>query len=209
MVISMHQPEHLPWLGFFHKMSLVEVFVLMDIVQYTKQNWQNRNRIRTSHGFNWIIVPIITRGKRYQKINEAEIDWRDSYWPKRIIGAIENNYSRAPYFSNYCDELEKIYCDIKWNKLVDLNITLINELTSWLGIKTKCKKLNAKTYLSGKFGKNYLEEFKFEEADIRLEYHTFHHPEYKQRYDPFIPEMSAIDLLMCHGENSFNILTSV
>ena len=178
MVISMHQPEHLPWLGFFHKMSLVEVFVLMDIVQYTKQNWQNRNRIRTSHGFNWIIVPIITRGKRYQKINEAEIDWRDSYWPKRIIGAIENNYSRAPYFSNYCDELEKIYCDIKWNKLVDLNITLINELTSWLGIKTKlinasslgvegkstdliisiCKKLNAKTYLSGKFGKNYLEE---------------------------------------------------
>ena len=67
MVISMHQPEHLPWLGFFHKMSLVELFVLMDTVQYTKQNWQNRNRLRTSTGFNWIIVPIITKDRRYQK----------------------------------------------------------------------------------------------------------------------------------------------
>jgi hypothetical protein len=226
MLISIHQPEHLPWAGFFHKMYLVETFVLIDVVQYRKQYFQNRNRIRTHNGFVWLTVPVLSKGKRDQNIQEVMIDWRDKDWPNRIWGAIEYNYSRAPFFSNYKDIIKDIYCNYKWEKLIDLNIKLIECLKDILGIKTKliiastlgvsgksteviidvCKKLNAGTYLSGKFGKDYLVEERFEEENIQLKYHSFTHPVYKQCYEPFVPEMSVLDLIMCHGEKALSII---
>jgi hypothetical protein len=228
MNISIHQPEHLPWLGFFHKISLVEVFVLLDIVQYRKQYFQNRNRLRTSNGFIMVTVPVISKNRRDQFIKDVEIDWTDRYWPQRIWESIKHNYNKAPYFGKYGEELRAIYCDTLWNRLADLNITLIKKLSDMLGIKTNfiiasnlnetgkstdliiaiCQKLNAKLYLSGRFGKNYLEETKFDQAGVELKYHNFYHPIYKQVYDPFLPEMSVIDLLMCHGKDSLKILTT-
>jgi WbqC-like protein family len=226
MKISIHQPEHLPWIGFFHKMFLVDVFVLLDVVQYRKQYFQNRNRIRTHNGFVWNTVPVLTKGKRDQLINEVKIDWRDREWPHRIWGAIEHNYSRAPFYLSYKEIIKEIYIDYQWENLVDLNITLIKHLKHLLGIKAKlliasnlgvsgkstnliidiCKKIKADVYLSGRYGIDYLEEHKFMEENIELKYHKFEHPIYQQVYDGFIPEMSVIDLLFCHGEKSLQII---
>jgi hypothetical protein len=227
MIISIHQPEHLPWAGFFHKMSLVETFVLLDVVQYRKQYFQSRNRIRTHNGSVWLIVPVLTKGKRDQLIQDVMIDWRDKEWPERIWGAIEHSYSRAPFFSTYKDSIKKVYCDTKWERLLDLNVSLINCLKEILGIKTKlliasdlgvsgksteliieiCKKINGTTYVSGPFGKDYLVEDRFAEENISLKYHSFTHPMYKQRYEPFVPEMSVLDLIMCQGDKALSIIT--
>jgi len=226
MIISIHQPEHLPWLGFFHKMYLSDIFVLLDNVQYRKNYFQNRNRIKTKEGFSWLTVPVLTKGKSYQLINQVEINYTDNNWQKRIWNSIKQNYSRAPFFADFGPALQKLYCDSHWDKLVDLNSSLIKTVTAWLNIKKDlifassldiegystdlllkiCQKLNADTYLSGKFGKEYLDETKFNNANIKVLYHQFTHPVYEQLYKPFVPEMTAVDILMNHGDKSLNIL---
>ena len=227
MIVGIHQPEHLPWLGFFHKMYLSDVFVLLDNVQYRKNYFQNRNRIRTSTGSCWITVPVLTEGRSSQLINEVQINQNDRKWQQRIWRSLEQNYSRAPFFAEYGLPLKEIYCGQVWYRLVDLNIELIKRLTEWLGSKTElvvastlgvagtstdlllaiCQRLNATVYLSGRFGADYLDESKFRSAGIRVVYQHFTHPEYRQVYKPFVPQMSVIDLLMNHGRESLKILT--
>jgi len=224
--VSIHQPEHLPWLGFFHKIIQVDEFVLLDNVQFRKNYFQNRNKIRTAQGWQWITVPV----KKFhfnQKINEIEISYNQN-WQEKNLRLIEQNYTKARYFKNYFSEFKKIYSS-KFQLLRDLNIELIKFLLGKFGINTKvyissellkdvgkggtevnlnlCKKLNADIYLSGPFGKDYLDIPKFEQAGIKVEFHQFEHPIYKQLYDPFIPKMSSIDLLFNYGPESLSILT--
>ncbi|MBN1383316.1 MAG: WbqC family protein [Elusimicrobia bacterium] len=224
MVISVHQPQYLPWLGYLHKISKSDAFVYLDNVQYKKREFQNRNRIRTKEGWIWLTVPVITKGKYHQKIFEVGIDnddlWCNSHWE-----SIKLNYSKAEHFSEHRDFFENIYSN-KWEKLIDLNIKIIGYLLKVFEIKTPvyyesklgttetstdriiqiCKKLNADEYLSGRGGKDYMEENKFEESGIKLIWQEFKHPEYKQVYDGFQPYMSAVDLLFNHGPESIGIL---
>lgn len=227
MVVGIHQPEHLPWLGFFHKMYLSDIFVLLDNVQYEKNYFQNRNRIRTSKGFCWTTVPVLTKGRSSQLINEVRINALEREWPQKIWGTLEQNYRKAPFFGDYAPSLTKIYCDRKWDKLVDLNISIINQLAKWQGIKTPlvrasnmgvegkstdlllriCQELKASVYLAGKSGRDYLDESKFTDKNIQVFYQNFVHPVYQQQYSPFMPQMSVIDLLMNHGKESLRIIT--
>jgi len=227
MLVGIHQPEHLPWLGFFHKIYLSDVFVLLDNVQYRKNYFQNRNRIRTSDGFCWVTVPVLAKNRSSQKIDEVEINQNIKNWQRDIWRTIKQNYTKALSFTRYGPFLEEVYCNNQWSRLVDLNICLIKKLVEWLGIKTKlliasqlnvegksshllldiCQKVGATEYLSGKFGRDYLDESKFQAVNIEVIYQDFTHPVYKQVYEPFMPAMSVIDLLMNHGEKSLNILT--
>ena len=227
MIVGIHQPEYLPWLGFFHKMYHSNIFVLLDNVQYEKNNFQNRNRLRTSNGFCWITVPVLTKGRSLQLINEVSINPVERDWSQKIWRTLEQNYRKAPLYSDYAPFLKGIYCEQKWEKLVDLNITIINHLVTWLGITTSlvlasnlgvtgkstdlllriCQELKASAYLSGKFGRNYLDASKFTEKNIQVFYQNFVHPVYKQQYSPFMPQMSVIDLLMNHGKESLRIIT--
>lgn len=227
MIVGIHQPEHLPWLGFFHKMSLSNIFVLLDNVQFEKNNFQNRNRIRTSNGFCWITVPVLTKGRSSQLINEVKINPLEKDWSQKVWRTLEQNYRKAPFFVDYGPFFNEIYHEKKWEQLVDLNITIIKQLAKWLGIKTSlvlasdmgvagkstdllltiCQELKASVYLSGKFGKNYLDESKFAEKNIQVFYQDFVHPVYEQQFSPFMPQMSVIDLLMNHGNESLRIIT--
>lgn len=226
MIVGIHQPEHLPWLGFFHKMYLSDIFVMLDNVQFEKNNFQNRNRIRTSNGFCWITVPVLTKGRSSQLINEVSINPLEKDWSQKVGLTLEQNYRKAPFFVDYAPFLREIFLEQKWHKLVDLNITIINQLAEWLGIKTSlflasdmgvagkstdllltiCRELKASAYLSGKVGRNYLDESKFTEKNIQVFYQNFVHPVYKQQYRPFEPQMSVIDLLMNHGNESLRII---
>ncbi|MBI4437191.1 MAG: WbqC family protein [Candidatus Omnitrophica bacterium] len=221
MTFSAHQPQYLPWIGYFDKIAKSDQFVFLDHVQYKKREFQNRNKIRTPRGALWLTVPVITKGRYMQLLKEVQID-NSVDWPKDHWASLKTNYTKAPFFKTYAPFFQETY-GRKWESLSELNIHLIRFLLKCFGIATPllmeshigtetlstdrlielAKKLNATTYLSGSGGKEYLEEGKFEKANIRLMYQTFHHPTYPQLFmkspTDFLPHLSAADLLFNKG----------
>jgi len=216
MIATGHQPNYLPYLGFFHKIASSNIFVIVDTVQYVKRGpfgWINRNRIRTHQGWMWLSVPVFTKGKYTQTIQEVLID-NSTNWAHKHWRAMELSYNRAPFFKLYENFFSELY-NKKREKLCDLNEEIIRYIVDILGLKTKitrasvlgvsgkatgliidiCKKTGADTYLHGKHGKDYIDQAKFTDNNIRCLYQEFHHPTYPQVYEPFIPEMSIVDLL--------------
>ncbi|MEK7274777.1 MAG: WbqC family protein [Candidatus Desantisbacteria bacterium] len=226
MIVSIHQPDYLPWLGFFDKICLCDVFVLLDNVQFSKNYFTNRNKIRTSQGWTWLTVPVLTKGKSEQRIDEVKINAiNEKKWAEKQWKTIEQNYKKAPFFSEHADFFCQLYSR-EWDSLTELNKTIIRYLVDAFGLKTRicevaeiktegngtellfniCQALGANTYLSGAFGKEYLDENLFANHGINVVYQEFSHPEYKQVFEPFIHDMSAIDLIFNHGNDSLQIL---
>ncbi|MBI4834012.1 MAG: WbqC family protein [Planctomycetes bacterium] len=227
MIISGHQPNYLPYIGFFHKASLCDKFVIVDNVQYVKRGpfgWINRNKIRTSEGWQWLTVPVLSKGKYTQNITDTMIDnskpWQHQHWR-----AISLAYQKAPYFKEHKEFFRKIY-ETRWEKLPELSEAIIKYLVNALGIKAEftrsssigaqgkgtdliidmCKRIGADAYIHGKHGKDYIDPDKFTDNNIKCIYQEFRHPVYKQVYEPFIEELSVIDLLFNCGPESLNIL---
>lgn len=228
MIVTMHQPEHLIWLGLIDKISRSDVFVIVDTVQYRRHYFQNRNKIRTRDGWIWLTVPIKKHPLK-TKIVDIEISYNQN-WVDRYLAILKLNYKNAKYFDKYYPKLEKVFLQ-KDKYLVDVNIKLINFVLESFQVKKKiirsfelelpeikgggsnvaleiCKKLSANTYLSGSSGPDYLKISNFESNKIPVIFHKFRHPIYKQLYGKFIPEMSAIDLLFNYGQQSKDILWS-
>ena len=228
MILSVHQPQYIPWLGYFDKIDKSDCFVFLDNVQYKAREYQNRNKIRTKDGWMWLTVPVISKGLGHQKICDVKVN-NDFDWQIDHLKSLRTYYSKTPFFKQHYPFFEGIYT-IKWEKLVDLNIYIIKYLLAQLGIETPlyyeseigttsqateriieiCKKVKADIYLSGLGGKNYLKEEQFLQAGIKLEYQNFIHPVYHQQYmqgeNSFLPYMSIIDLLFNEGPESISIL---
>lgn len=221
MIVSVHQPQYIPWLGFFDKIKRSDCFVFLDLVQYKAREFQNRNKIRTKDGAMWLTVPVISKGLGRQKINDVLIE-NESPWQHKHWGGIHSSYARAPFFKRYSGFFEDVYSR-KWEKLIDLNVHIIKYILQELRIDTQlrfesqigttkesteriieiCKKLNADTYLSGAGGKDYLDEERFRQENIKMEYQHYDHPSYPQAFgDEFVSYLSAIDLLFNQGEKS-------
>ena len=220
--ISIRQPGYLPYLGFFKKIQSVDEFIFLNDVQYSRGDWDNRNKIRTTEGSLWLTVPILNNSKKL--LNEVKID-NSSSWIYKHKSAIKHNYENSLFFDKYWNHIEEIL-DKSYTKLLELNIALINYFISVLKIKTKiifssdlnldstgseklldiCKNCNAQIYLSGELGTNYLNEKIFEKEGIQVIFEKFIHPTYSQKFEEFIPNMSIIDLLFNEGENSIDIL---
>tara|TARA_B100000929_G_scaffold260373_1_gene224595 strand:- start:326 stop:1033 length:708 start_codon:yes stop_codon:yes gene_type:complete len=215
-VVAIHQPEYLPWLGFFKKMMNVELFVFLDDVQFRKKGWQNRNRIRINDGTTLLSIPVHTHS--YPKINEVTID-NEKNWSIRHKKSILYNYARAPYFDEIKDFIESIF-EKKFQYLVDLNTEIIKFIMNELEIKSKivfsseleiskkgtervldiCKAVDADHYITGTFwAESNLRVEEFKKSNIDVEFQKFQHPIYKQIHGEFIPEMSIIDLLFNEG----------
>jgi len=223
MRLTIHQPEHLPWLGFFHKMADCDVYVLLDSVQFTKNNYQNRNRLIDQNGtVFWSTVPVRIAGHTNKRIVDMEFDTTQP-WPRKTWARIAGAYRRHPYFNVLAPELESIFMG-GHTRLVDLNLDLIEFFRRQLGICVPmvrsstldvegnrselllsiCKTLGADTYLSGPSGRDYLDTALFSAADIALDYHAFKHPTYSAPI--FQPYLSTLDLLFNHGPKSREIL---
>lgn len=220
--ISIHQPVYLPWLGFFKKIISSDIFVFLDDVQYEKNGWQNRNKIRTNDGEIWVTVPVNSKSKTLLK--DITID-NSSNWAKKHSKSISHNYSKAKFFDKHWNDFERIY-QKKIDRLIDLNLEIIKLLMKKLKIQTKtilaselkiseqgsqrileiCKALGADSYLSGSVGKDYLKLNDFTDNSINVNFQNFKHPIYNQVFEPFHPNMSAIDLLYNEGEQSERIL---
>jgi len=228
MICAIHQPQYFPYLGYFEKIASCDTFVFLDDVQFKKNEWQNRNRIKTAEGTGYITVPV---GYRFpQNINEVPIAY-DRPWAKMQLRTFEENYGRAEFFEAYQPEIAQMI-EKRWENLAALNIATVNYVVKFLGLKTKillsssmqvegqsterlvniCKAVGADTYLSGSGGKNYLDADLFEKGGIQLQFQDFPHPEYKQvsfkKNAGFVSNLSIVDLLFNHGPESFNILAS-
>ncbi|MCK4467336.1 MAG: WbqC family protein, partial [Desulfobacterales bacterium] len=132
MIVAVHQPQYLPWLGYFDKINRADIFVLLDNVQFKKNEWQNRNRIKTANGWQWLTVPVMY--KYPQLINEVEINNKDK-WQHRQRQAIISNYKKASYWSFLEEFFEEIFSS-KWQYISQLNIHVVKKLAELLGITT-------------------------------------------------------------------------
>jgi len=227
MIVSINQPAYMPWLGYFDRIQKSDLHIVLDHVQFEKNSVINRNKVRTREGWSWLTVPVRTKGNFGQlPIDQVEID-TNLFWAKKHWRTIENNYSKSLFFSQYSQSLQDFY-NRDWETLGALLDENRRYLLTELGIKKDlirsselspqskksdlvlelCKKVGATCYLSGPFGRDYLNEHEFEDAGIELRFHDYVHPEYEQAYKGFEPYMSIVDLLFNHGPKSLEILST-
>lgn len=227
MIVSINQPAYLPWLGYFHRIAVSDLHIVLDHVQFEKNSFTNRNKIKTSTSWCWLTVPVKTKGQFGKlPINLLEINNNNTKWSKKHWQTLLHNYRKSPYFREHSCFFEEVYRR-EWRYLAELCREITIYLLNALGITTPllfssqlnssgvkdelvlnlCQEVSATTYLSGILGKNYLRESLFNQAGIRVLYQNYHHPTYAQyRGQNFEPYMSVIDLLFNYGPNSLEIL---
>ena len=219
--VAIMQPTYLPWSGYFGLMQSVDIFVLLDSVQFARRSWQQRNQIKTANGVQWLSVPVQSKGKRDQLIREVELD-KSTVFADKHRRSIELSYAKSPYFRQYADNLLPLL-DNSSPLLADMTISLILQLKAQLGIQTcvlraseldgsgakadllasLCKQIGATAYVSPPGSKGYLDESgAFERIGVSVQYYEFKHPEYPQPFGEFVPFMSIIDMLFNCGERS-------
>ena len=226
-LLSAHQPVYLPWLGFFHKIAVADLFIIYDDVPYSRYGWYNRNVISSPNGAIQLVVPIVRNKEGNINHSDVRIN-NNSNWRKKHWKSIEQNYRKAPFFEQYADDYRKIY-DRNWDLLIDLNVEIIKCALSQLGITTKlemasncnfegaksdralnmCKKLNADILLFGTLGKDYADVEAFLENRVVPLFQEYEHPKYNQfGRTEFEPYMCVLDLLFNEGPASKSILLS-
>lgn len=224
MVVAIHQPNYLPYLGFFEKFVKSDIFVVLDHVQFTKNGFQNRNLINTWNGVTWLTVPV--KNKIGTKTDEIIID-NSKKWEKQHFSTISQSYSRAKHYSDGIELIYSIYSK-KWERLIDLNMELLSIAFQLLDPQKKtifssqlalnssgsdlildiCLKTGATEYLSGKSGKNYLNLQDFINNDVFVKFQQFEHPVYEQCHGNFISNLAFIDHILNCGIESFQQLFS-
>ncbi|CAB5137825.1 hypothetical protein D3OALGA1CA_3660 [Olavius algarvensis associated proteobacterium Delta 3] len=225
MIVAIHQPQFMPWLGYFDKIDKADVFCFLDDVQYKKNEWQNRNRLKTAQGTQWLTVPV--RYRFPQKIHEVAINNKEN-WRRKHLQALSTNYRKAPCFRAYFEIFEDIYAR-EWRNLTDLNIFATTQLMAALGLGqtqtvraselTKsqeptqrlidiCRLSGGDVYLSGRDGALYMDMDRFQGSGVDVVFQDFHHPSYTQLYGDFVSHLSVVDLLFCCGSGSLEIIRS-
>lgn len=224
--VAIMQPTYLPWCGYFGLMMKVDIFILLDSVQFTRRSWQQRNLIKTPRGSQWLTVPVINKEKREQLISEVEID-NSTKFSKKHRKSIEINYHKSVFFKDFGPKLIQNLNETK--KLVDLNIGLIDYFRDVLNLKTKvlrssnmngkgvkadllaslCLEVDATEYIAVQGSKNYLDHSRsFNDISLPIHYFNFNHPSYPQLYNGFIPNMSILDMIFNCGEKSTQLIKS-
>ena len=229
MRIAIAQPTYLPWVGYFDLLDQVDQFVLLDSVQFERQSWQQRNRIKTPQGLAWLTIPVVFRGRLNQNIADVNIRvpdfWRDH------LRAVELNYRRAPFFGRYYDELrQQIEMSVASLSLPQVTISLLRWFADVIGITTPmirsselpvhgkrtellaeiCVSLGASTYLSPFGSAEYLidELPTLTARAIEVRFHHYEHPVYRQQFPPFLSHACILDLLFNEGEDALQIIRS-
>lgn len=214
--ISILQSNYIPWKGYFDIIAAVDEFILYDDMQFTKNDWRNRNKIKTPKGIEWLTVPVgqdIRR--RIRDVRLPNNRWQEKHWR-----TLENNYRRAPYFNEVAGVLEPIFTQRSHTNLSELNRELIETVCAYLGIKTVirnswdytviggktgrlvdlCEQAGGMEYISGPAAKDYIEEHLFRERGIKLSWFDYSgYPEYSQLWGGFVHGVTILDLLFNCG----------
>ena len=225
MKAVIEQPTYLSWAGYYGMMDISDTFVLYDDVQFSKQSWQQRNKIKAPNGYwMWLSVPVLQNFG--QKINEVKINnavnWRRKHWE-----SIYQSYHKAPYFEQYKDDIERVY-QSEWEYLSDWNIFIILVVSSLLGVKMPklvkssefkgvvgskndrllqvLAEIGADEYITSYGTKVYIEPQKFKDKNIRLYWYEYRPYIYRQTSGGFFPYISALDLLFNTGDEALKYI---
>lgn len=219
--IAISQSNYIPWKGYFDLVNSVDEFVIYDTVQFTKNDWRNRNLIKTAQGPKWLTIPVSTAGRHGMSIMDTEIsqpNWHRQHWQ-----SWQTHYARAPHFGTYADELKSLYFDHAGMNLSQVNFRFLSAVCRWFRIGTKlsfstdyphdgerserllqiCRQAGASCYLSGPAARQYLDVGLFARSGVQVEWmdYTGYRP-YKQLYGSFEHRVSALDLLLNEGPES-------
>lgn len=225
MIVAIHQPHYLPWLRYVDKIARSDVFVLLDDAQYTKNGWQNRNRIKSAQGWMYLTVPVMDAfAKPISAVRvDAQQRWRDKHW-----NALCTNYARAPYFRQFEDALRPLFAE-RWDGLCDVSIAMLERILPLIGrspvlvrssqldvpgagterLVRICRRLGARTYLTGDYAAtNHLDLDVFKDSGIDVERQAWRCATYEQQFPRagFIPDLSIVDLMFNAGPATLAVL---
>ena len=231
MIIAIHQPHYLPWLGYLHRMAQVDAFVLLDHVQFERRNYQNRTMVRMNDEARWLTVPVIQHSQK-ERIVDKEVDNRleaaGKWWSPTHFATLRHAYREAGFFAAYQAQFKQLF-ETRFEKLVDLNQAGLDLLRAAFGITTPlvkssalavegargdlilniCRAVGADTLMVGFGGsRGYLDADAFKRAGVAITYHQFTHPEHPQcgGSAPFMRGLSALDMLFNCGPRSRELL---
>ena len=221
--VAILQSNYIPWKGYFDLINSVDHFVVYDTAQYTKNDWRNRNMIKTKDGLKWLTLPV-RKGGVETAIKDIKV--ADQLWRKKHWASIKQSYSRSAFFDVLAAPFEKFYLNNDYEYLSQINLALIKII---LGIETKihraedfplvngkserllriCRELGASSYLSGPAAKDYLDVDVFQRHDISVEWMQYGgYPEYRQLFPPFAHGVTILDLLFNEGPESPSYMMS-
>jgi hypothetical protein len=222
--IAIVQSNYIPWVGYFDIINSVDEFVILDEVQYTARDWRNRNKILTPNGIHWMTVPIeSSRISRDTLIEDVEV--QENGWRVTHLDLIRRNYKKSAYFETVFSVLERAYSTKTDKKLSSLNLILLKELSRLMGITTKfsnsrdylnlggtkgdrileiCEAANADVYISGPAAKDYLDENKFIEKGVKVDWFEYKYKSYKKIWGETEENLSVVDLLFALGPDSLS-----
>ena len=224
--VAILQSNYIPWKGYFDLINMVDEFILYDEVQYTKNDWRNRNKIKTPQGIQWLTIPV-RQESLDQKIKDTKIS--DKKWNIKHWRTISQNYSKAKYFKEYKDIFEELYLTCDEEYLSKINYKFITTINEILGIKTKlrwssefelvdgqtekllgiCKDCNADIYLSGPAAKDYFNEELAKQENIKVEWMDYSgYKEYEQLNPPFEHGVTILDLIFNEGDRAKEFMKS-
>lgn len=226
--VVIHQPDFMPYIGFFHRLLHADLFILLDHVQFVHSNrsWTHRDKIKTANGERWMTLSVV-KALRDTPINQIELT--DNGWREQHLNLLHANYRQAPYFNDLFPRVQALYA-IPCKRLVEFNVASIHMLMEWFAIDTPTvyssgmqpegkkngllldllKKVGASHYLSGIGARNYYEPEPFLEAGVDVIWQDFKHPLYVQQFGEFISYLSSIDLFFnCGIEQSREILRNI
>ena len=231
MLVAIHQPCFAPWLGYLDRMMRSDLFVILDHVQFERRNYQNRTLIRNEDEAKWLTVPVVQLSQK-ETILEKRVDNPEDisgarWWGPNMFNTLKYAYRKAPHFARYAPRLEAIL-NQRWDKLVDLDLAMIELLRDELGITTRlvrsselgisgqkselllniCLATGASAFFGGLGGsRTYLDKEAFDAAGMGVVWQEFKHPEYPQCGSaPFIKGLSALDILFNCGPESRDIV---
>lgn len=226
--VAILQSNYIPWKGYFDIIDSVDEFIFYDEMQYTKNDWRNRNKIKTQNGLIWLTIPCETKGiiSESQRICDTKIT--DKRWAKKHWASISNAYAKAPYFKEYKSFFENLYKDCESEKLLcKVNYKFIFAINELLGISTKMsfsqdykliegkterlvdlvQKANGTEYLSGPAAQDYIDDELFVKAGIKLSYIDYSkYKNYQQLYPPFEHGVSVLDLIFNTGKDAIKYI---
>jgi hypothetical protein len=216
-IATIHQPQYLPYLGFFHKVAHADVLVVLDDVQFLKRGFQHRNRIKTPQGWQWITVPV-SPGSR-QLLPDVRVSGGED-WAAKHEKAITLNYARAPHFAELSAGVFEVL-HRPHDRLVELDLALMRWALDLLGIEVEvvrssayavetakserltdlCRAVRAETYLSGEGARSYMDLDVFARAGVEVRWQAFDPPAYEQLFPAqgFVPDLAIVDTLFCCG----------
>jgi len=215
--VCIHQPDFLPFLGFYQKLKRSDIYIALDHVQFIKRGWQNRDRIKSQNGEIWLTVPVENKGNYKQLLMDTKLD-DSQQWREKHLNTIKSCYGKAPHFKSYFEKIEAIYRQ-PHGTLTKLNLSFIRFFLDIFkmdipikkssemnpdGAKNEllidlCKKISAAKYITGTGATEYLDDAMFKANGIELEVVSFNPKPYPQLFGDFIPNLSAVDFLFNKG----------